>query len=106
MFAIPRLERAICAYIGKSRQLFEVEQVLGDRLLVVDYDDLIRAPQTVMTRMFEFLDLQVVQSEWPNIRGGSVDAWASDLSEAEVAIINQRCRETYYECRERLTVRL
>lgn len=50
------VERAARAYAGKAAQVFHIRELLGpERMLVVDYDALVRDPAEWLRRAFEFV---------------------------------------------------
>lgn len=70
---IPRLERACLIYNSRLSQLFPLFQHLGSkRLLVVDYDELVRAKHHLLAKIYAFLGLQFRPHYADRIRGTSI----------------------------------
>lgn len=53
-----RLEKACASYTAKTEQTFELRRILGDRMLIVDYDELVQHKEAMLPRVYEFLDLE------------------------------------------------
>jgi hypothetical protein len=52
------VERACASYIAKTEQAIMLSNVLGERMLIVDYNDLVQHKRTLVPRIFEFAQLQ------------------------------------------------
>lgn len=52
-----RLDKACVAYAAKTEQTFELRRQLGSRMLVVDYDELVRRQQSLLPRLCRLLDV-------------------------------------------------
>jgi hypothetical protein len=53
-----RFEMACASYYAKALQTFRLAEKLGDRLLVVDYDELVDSRQGLLPRIFEFAGIE------------------------------------------------
>ena len=58
LWSISPLTRACCSYNAKNRQLFELVVNMGqDRVLVIDYDDLVKFPDSILKIVYRFIEL-------------------------------------------------
>jgi hypothetical protein len=67
-----RLEKACASYIGKLKQTFLLRQKLGERMLIVDYDELVAQKECFVPRIFEFAGIEPQPDSIERIHGGSV----------------------------------
>jgi len=88
-------EKASHAYRGKAGQVFELRKMLGpDRLMVVDYDALVREPATWLPRVFAFIGVPADPVVAARVRRDSI-AKSQRLSEAERALVDRLAQPTY-----------
>jgi hypothetical protein len=52
-----RLDKACASYVSKTAQTFMLHERLGERMLIVDYDDLIFRREILVPEIFRFVDL-------------------------------------------------
>ncbi len=52
-----RLEKACASYIAKSEQAVLLHRQLGERMLIVDYDEVVSNPEPALREICEFIDL-------------------------------------------------
>ena len=56
---ISNLEKACSAYTGKTNQIIEISKVVSkEQLLILDYDDLLKYPETGLSQIFDFVDVK------------------------------------------------
>ena len=59
LIGVPRLIKACLSYNGKVSQLFEIKNKLNNnRIMVVEYDELVNNVERQLSNIFRFLDLQ------------------------------------------------
>lgn len=88
------IERASRAYAGKAAQIFAIREWLGPRLLVVDYDAMVRDPQAWLPRIFAFVDEPFDAGYIGAVRRDSV-AKARKLSDTERAVVARLAEPVY-----------
>jgi hypothetical protein len=99
VWGVRRLKRACLAYCGKTSQIFELKRRLSNRVVVLDYDELVQRKQGILPELYRFLDLpyRSVYGEW--IHGRSVDKRQS-LSPREHAIVESTCLPVYEKAKK------
>jgi hypothetical protein len=98
--AIPKLRRACLGYNAKIMQTKELSDKLDrDRLLVIDYGDLVLNKEKLMPNIFEFCGLEYKKEYAERIHSKSVDK-AKRFSEKATATIEADCMPVYREARE------
>ena len=70
--AVGRAKRACLSYKGKTLQLFDLHEQLGDRLMVVDYDELVSGGSLVLKKIYTFIDLPYKSSYEKYINPSSI----------------------------------
>jgi hypothetical protein len=101
-WTVPRQRKAALAYAAKTAQILDLAARLGPAVLVLDYDDLTRAPAAAMGAVHEFLGLSRETRGLERIHSGSA---ASGLSEREQRRVRVACEPVYEQVR-RLAVRI
>lgn len=97
---VSRLERACMIYNSKVSQLFILARNLPpERLLVIDYDELVKRKNEMLPKVYEFIELEYKQQYADKILGTSIDK-ASKLSKREASFIQTECGPVYQEARE------
>lgn len=95
--------RACMAYNGKQMQLFELAEKLDkDRLMVIDYDDLVLKKEEILSKIYQFIELPYHKEYGDKIHSGSIKK-QSKLSKKESALICQHCVPVYERARSYLT---
>lgn len=98
--AIPRYIRACYSYKGKVKQALLLYEKLGsDRMMVVDYDQLVQEKDTLLKHIYDFIDLDYKQEYGTKIHGKSISK-SSLLSEKEKKAIDRICMPVYREVSE------
>jgi hypothetical protein len=93
-----RLDKACAAYSAKTQQTFELIERLGsDRLLVVDYNELVLNKEALMPEIFEFAGLEFRDEFLESLHAGSLSRarWEGDKAER----IDRLCRPVYERAR-------
>lgn len=94
-WVINRLSKACLSYNGKTQQLFEIKERLGDRkVMVVEYEDLVLKGEKVLSAIYDFLELQYKPSYTDKISLKSLSK-ADRLSFAKKAFIEKNCMPIY-----------
>jgi len=100
MRRVSKLQRACLSYCGKVSQVFELKEWLKlDRMVVVDYDDLVKDKDEILPIIYGFIDL-AYKSDYPKkIHSRSLNRFSS-LSKRELAMIEEWCVPIYDEAKE------
>lgn len=94
-WAIPRIRRACFSYIGKVSQLFELHAYYDqNRLIVIDYEDIVLNKEIVLPRLYEFLELDYHKAYTKKIHDRNLKK-AQKLSRKQRNIIEKLCVSTY-----------
>ncbi len=97
LWSISPLSRACCSYNAKNRQLFELMDNLGqDRVLVVDYDDLVKFPDSILPVIYQFIELPYRRESAAMIHRKSLHK-SNRLSSRSQAAIDIACSPVYSE---------
>ena len=89
------LEKACFSYVGKSLQLGEISARLpGNRLLVIDYDQMCKGPARTLRTVFNFIDVPFERRLVDAIHSSSVDK-RKNLTERETTIVSRLCLDAY-----------
>lgn len=98
-WGVNRLQRAVLAYNGKVSQLFDLHGGLGaERVLVLDYDDLVQSPGSMLPRIYGFIDLPYKKDYANAIHSKSLKK-ADRLTRCEHQLIEQYCMPVYESAR-------
>lgn len=94
---LSRLERACYAYAGKTAQIISLRGMLPrQKLLVVDYDRLVRDKHHMLPKIYEFIDLVYQPAYAERIHSASLEKM-SRLSGCERRTIERVCVPVYEE---------
>lgn len=94
-FSIPRVRRACLSYIGKTNQLFELKTShWKDRLIVIDYDELVLNKGLILPELYKFVELSYKQKYGDKLNAGNIDK-AKQLKQHEWSIIKELCSPIY-----------
>lgn len=96
-YGLSRLERGCYAYAGKTAQIAVVRKMLPrEKLLIVDYDRLVRNKHQLLPKIYEFIDLPYRQAYAERINSASLDKM-SRLTARERRVIERVCVPVYDE---------
>jgi len=94
-WSVPRIERACAIYREKLAQLSQLQQSMpAERLLAIDYDQLVTDPERSIGRVAVFLGTAPGHFDVSSIRQSS-QRKAERLSDSQRSIIEDRCGELY-----------
>lgn len=94
-WGLSRAKRACLAYNGKVSQVFELKQRLDNsRMMVIDYDELVREKETMLPAIYEFAGLPFKREYCEKIHSKSIKK-ADRLSNAERSLVNELCIPVY-----------
>jgi len=95
LIAVSRLHRACLSYNAKISQVSELINILGDdKLMVVDYDDLILKKEVMLPKLYDFIGHTFHSDYSDAIRISSIDK-ARKLSARERKMIHELCEPVY-----------
>ena len=95
--AVRRVRRACLLYKAKTRQLLELFQSLGsERILIVDYDELVTHKDQVLPQIYNYIDLDYNSGYSAQIHSQSIDK-KSQLSPKEKQQIHRIAEPLYKE---------
>ncbi len=93
--AVSRVHKACDVYVAKTRQLIELFGVFGgEKMLVVDYDDLVLNKESVLPEIYEFIDLPYNPVYHTKIHQDSIQK-KSRLTQHEIRIISHMAQSIY-----------
>ncbi|TNF34110.1 MAG: sulfotransferase [Gammaproteobacteria bacterium] len=92
--------RACMAYIGKTHQLDDVHVLLGDRLKVVDYDDLVSDPANTLPPLYDWLGVPFDVAAIKDVKASSLSR-AVALKPLERQWVTALCQPVYDDMRDR-----
>ena len=88
-------EKASRAYLGKASHVFELQRLLPPaRLLVVDYDSLVRDPAAWLPHVFAFIHAPAEETAASRVRRDSIGK-SKRLSDRERALVDRFAQPTY-----------
>jgi len=91
-------------YNWKVSQISHLVPKLGrNRIMVVDYDDLVLNKETILPAIYDFIDLEYKDIYSQNIRSSSVSKRYL-LSEEEQAVVTKQSHPLYQEARQFLSL--
>jgi hypothetical protein len=104
VIGVPPIRRACLAYRAKMDELFWLRDRLArDALIVVDYDDVVAAPDSVLAELYDRLDVAYLPEYGRKLNAGS-RAKADRLRESERALIQSICMPVYERARQLRTI--
>ena len=99
-----RLEKACAAYVASIRQTMELKERLGDRVAVVDYDELAADRNRLLPALCRFAEVGCDAHVLRHLHGKSVRKGA--LASFEAAIVDQLALPSYRRARAAATLSL
>ncbi len=99
-----RLEKACAAYIASIRQTLELKERLGERVAVVDYDELAADRSRLLPALCRFANVACDSHVLRHLHGKSVRKGA--LASFEAAIVDQLALPAYRRARSAATLSL
>jgi hypothetical protein len=98
--AISPIRRASYAYVGKVSQLFELVPKLGkERIMVVEYDDVVGKPQEHLVRIYDYLHVPWKGEYLNRVNRDSIGK-KQQLSADERRTVREVCATTYERASE------
>lgn len=106
VWGVNRVTRACLSYQGKVSQIFEISKRMGeDRVLVVEYDDIVEHRDKLLPYIYDFVDLSFKNEYGQSIHARSLRK-AEKLSSKEFAKIETLCVPVYHEAKKFIRYRL
>lgn len=100
---ISRLRRACWGYYGKLQQVFELRNYFGeDRLLIVDYDQLVIHKEKILPAIYDFSELTYKPIYAERIHNRSL-AKTRKMSRYEHAVVAKLCNPIYDQAQRLVT---
>jgi hypothetical protein len=101
-YGIRRLRKACYAYVGKTRQAFELQDTFSrEEIFFVDYDDLVDRKQDVLSAIYDFVNLDYKSEYAEKIHRRSVGK-SERLSRRQKEIVEEICLPVYEEAKNAL----
>lgn len=94
-----RLEMACASYIAKAEQTFLLRRRLGERMLIVDYRDLVLHKETVLPQVFDFAGVELSADLLDRLHGRSIEK-ATRFPPRTADWIRARCSPIYARMRD------
>jgi len=85
---LPLAEKCTLRWISHEREMRRLQAALGERLLVVNYENLILNTQNQLTELQVFLGL-ATPIPGCEIRSDTIDKWKKNLSDSEVETVSR-----------------
>jgi hypothetical protein len=98
-----RLDKACASYMAKTEQTHELRKRLGDRIMIVDYDDLVLHREVLLPRLFEFAGVELNSHLFKRLHGNSVRK-GNNLAEWEATRVAALCAPAYRRARAACTI--
>ena len=98
------LHKACLSYVHKTSQVFELQERLGDDIMIVEYDDVIIRKEAVFLEIFSFFGLEYSPEYSSLIHSRSINK-SIKLSKRENSLIQDTCWTTYENARALKNVR-
>jgi hypothetical protein len=99
-----RLEKACAAYLASIRQTIELKERLGERVAVVDYDELAADRNRLLPALCRFAEVSCDTHLLRHLHGKSVRKGA--LASFEATIVESRALPAYRRARAAATLSL
>lgn len=105
VWAFSRLRKACLSYNAKITQTAGLADKLGSaRMMIIDYDDLIRDKSVILPRIYEFVDLKYREEFLSRLHTKSLSK-ADKFTGKESRIIESVCMPHYMESRKYLSIK-
>lgn len=102
-WAVTRLRKACLSYNAKISQTEALSKKLGpNRVMVIDYDDLIKNKLIILPKVYSYLGLRYREEYLSKLHTRSLSK-ADRFSESELRVIDAICHPYYQESRKYLT---
>lgn len=95
----PRIDKACASYVAKTEQTFGLRERLGDRMFIVDYDDLVLRPEATIRSVCEFAEVPFDPSLLGYLHTRSLRK-GNALRQGEAARVDTFCTDVYQAARE------
>jgi hypothetical protein len=89
--------------VAKTQQTFYLRSELGDRMAIVDYDDLVSHQEQLLPELFEFAAAPFDERLLRHLHGKSVHK-GSRLTDAEAQTVDEMCAPIYESARRLCTI--
>jgi hypothetical protein len=91
-----RLTMACASYVGKAKQTFLLSERLGERMMIVDYDEMVLHKDQLLPRIFNFAGVEPTAVSFDRIHNRSVGK-GKRFSRRAADRIAQACEPVYRE---------
>jgi hypothetical protein len=95
----PRIDKACASYVAKTEQTFALRERLGDRMFIVDYEDLVLQPETTIRRVCEFAEVPFDPAVLGYLHPRSLSK-GNSLRQWQAARVDDFCAAVYQSARE------
>jgi hypothetical protein len=89
-----RIDKACASYVAKTEQAFALHSRLGERMLVIDYEELVTQPETTLSRVCDFAGVELAPSMLSHFHGRSVKR-GDRLAPWQATRVDQVCTRVY-----------
>jgi hypothetical protein len=98
--SISKVRRACFSYAAKTSQTFDLKRKFdGDRLIIIDYDELVQKKEHLLPKVYFFLGLDY-RPEYANKLNKKSLIKAKKLSDKQAREVDKICLETYQNARK------
>ncbi len=106
VWATRRIHRACFSYNAKVSQIYALQKNLSsDRLLIIDYEDLIADKQYMLSAIYKFADLKFSDHYALQLSDKSANKATRYQSSKEAAYVKSFCQPVYDEAKALLSIR-
>jgi hypothetical protein len=98
-----RLDKACASYVAKTEQTRALRDKLGDRMAIVDYDDLVSHKDVLLPQLCEFASIPYDRELTRRLHGKSVRK-GDALADSEAEYVDSVCRPAYRDARALRTI--
>ena len=89
-----RIDKACASYVAKTEQAFALHDRLGERMLVIDYEELVTQPAAMLSRVCEFAGVELEPSMLHHFHGRSMKR-GDRLAPWQATRVDQVCTSVY-----------
>lgn len=89
-----RIDKACASYVAKTEQAFTLHERLGDRMLVIDYEELVTRPEETLSRVCDFAGVELEPDMLSHFHGRSVRR-GDRLAPWQATRVDEVCTRVY-----------
>lgn len=99
LFGIKKIYKACLSYNGKISQLIELTSAFNeDKLMIVDYDELVQKKSTVLPRIYKFINIEYKKDYLNMIHSKSLNKF-DNQSERDKMLVDSICMPNFLKAK-------